>query len=138
MLWRTRNTVVSGLFWHGAPRLVLDAARQSRMTLFTTPALLLELEDVLKRDKFSSRLTLVVMTPRELVLDYAALCVVVDPAVIQPTNQADPDDDEVLACAVAASADVIVSGDSHLIFLNEYQGTRIMRAPELVTLVSGR
>lgn len=45
------NTVVSGLFWRGAPRLVLDAARQGRLTLFTTAALLLELENVLKRDK---------------------------------------------------------------------------------------
>jgi len=32
---------------------------------------------------------------------------------------ADPDDDAVLACAVAARAEIIVSGDSHLLDLND-------------------
>ena len=43
------NTIVSGLFWHGAPRRVLDAARTGRIQLFTSPVLLAELEDVLSR-----------------------------------------------------------------------------------------
>jgi uncharacterized protein len=131
------NTVVSGLFWPGSPRLVLDAARQGRLTLFTTAALLLELENVLKRDKFSSRLALVAMTPRELVLGYAALSTVVHPATIPPRIQADPDDDEVLACAVAAQADLIVSGDRHLLVLNQFQGIKIVRAAELLESVPG-
>ena len=39
--------------------------------------------------------------------------------------QEDPADDQVLACALAAKADYIVSKDEHLQKLREYQGIRI-------------
>lgn len=38
----------------------------------------------------------------------------------------DPDDDHVLACALAGKAELIVSGDKrHLLVLSEYQGIPI-------------
>ena len=45
------NTVVCGLLWHGAPRLVLDLARRGEITLYTSPDLIAELRDVLGRGK---------------------------------------------------------------------------------------
>ena len=50
------NTVVSGLLWQGAPRDVLALARAGEISLFTSPLLLAELRDVLKRPKFVTRL----------------------------------------------------------------------------------
>lgn len=38
----------------------------------------------------------------------------------------DPDDDKFLACAVAAKASAIISGDPHLLALGSYRGIRIM------------
>ena len=49
------NTVISGLFWKGAPRQVLDLARSGTFTLFTSPDLLAELGKVLERQKFPAR-----------------------------------------------------------------------------------
>ena len=51
--------------------------------------------------------------------------------------EADPDDDVVLACAVAARAKVIVSGDSHLLTLKEYQGIEIVTARDLIGQFEG-
>ncbi len=45
---------------------------------------------------------------------------------------ADPDDDHVLACALVAKADLIVSGDRHLLQLQRYQGIPIVTAGEAV------
>ncbi|MBI3360719.1 MAG: putative toxin-antitoxin system toxin component, PIN family [Chloroflexi bacterium] len=39
---------------------------------------------------------------------------------------ADPDDNVVIACAVTGKADYIVTGDHHLLDLNEYAGVKIM------------
>ena len=50
------NTVVSPFLWGGPPKAVLDTAREGRITLHTTPALLAELEDVISRAKFAARL----------------------------------------------------------------------------------
>ena len=46
--------------------------------------------------------------------------------------QEDPDDNLVLACALQAEADYLVSYDPHLLQLKEYQGIRILTPRELL------
>jgi len=60
------NTIVSGLLWRGAPRQVLDAARDGMITLFTSAILLAELEDVLKRAKLKEYQGISILTASEL------------------------------------------------------------------------
>jgi len=55
-------------------------------------------------------------------LGHAELAQLVDSPPIAPVVLRDPDDDHVLACAVAANAELIVAGDQHLLDLKEYQG----------------
>jgi putative PIN family toxin of toxin-antitoxin system len=126
------NTVVSGLLWHGKPRQVLDAARAGRIQLFTTANLLLEMKEVLERDKFAERLRLAGVASYQLVNGYSALARVVQPATIPPVITADPDDDQVLACAKASEAEIIVSGDAHLLEMEEYEGIEILTAAEML------
>jgi putative PIN family toxin of toxin-antitoxin system len=120
------NVVVSGLLWQGASRRVLDLARAGDVELFTSPALLLELDEVLLRAKFSRRLSAARVSPKDLVLGYAALATVVRPSPIGPAVEADPDDDEVLACAVAAGANAVISGDRHLLSLGEFRSIPVL------------
>ena len=56
----------------------------------------------------------------------------VSPAIIPPVVIDDPDDDAVLACAVAATADLVVSGDPHLLKLEAYQGVPIVTPADAV------
>ena len=42
------------------------------------------------------------------------------PNKIDSVIEADLDDDKVLACAKSANVEIIASGDSHLLDLNEY------------------
>jgi putative PIN family toxin of toxin-antitoxin system len=126
------NTVISGLFWKGAPRQVLDLARSGTSTLFTSPDLLAELTEVLERQKFSTRLMQGNVSVEELVLGYASLAFTVRPIKIAPVIKIDPDDDKVLACAKTANAEVIVSGDNHLLDLKEYEGIKIMTVKQFL------
>src|SRR4051794_24518865 len=105
------NIVVSGLLWHGPPRQVLDAAREGIIELYTSEDLLAELDDVLGRGKFAARLLAARVTVAELVLGYSVLAHLIEPYDIGSVVLADADDDAVLACALAAQAEVIVSGD---------------------------
>lgn len=129
------NTLVSGMLWGGVPRRLLDAAYGGHIQLYTSAALLDELEGVLKRDKFTQRLASVNATPRELVLGFASLASLVRPAEIAPTILADSDDDAVLACALSAQAEFIVSGDSHLLNLGQYRSISIITAGALLAKV---
>jgi putative PIN family toxin of toxin-antitoxin system len=126
------NIIVSGLMWDGPPRRVLEAASAGQISLFTSPALLAELEDVLGREKFALRLARVGRTARDLVERYALLAESIDAPGIDPVILADPDDDVVLACALAAGAARIVSGDHHLLELKDYRQILIVTAVQLL------
>ena len=51
----------------------------------------------------------------------------VNPKTVPAVIADDPDDNHVLACAVEGNADLIVSGDRHLLMLKEYEGIPIVR-----------
>lgn len=123
------NTVVSAFLWGGPPAAVLTAAREGRITLFTSPALLAELEDVLLRDKFVERIRRAGSSVAQILTGYRALATVVRPATIAPTAR-DPDDDHVLACAITAQAQLIVSRDNDLLDLCQHQGILILASAD--------
>ncbi len=50
----------------------------------------------------------------------------------------DPDDDRVLAVAMAANVDLIVSGDDDLLSLRRHNSIRIVGPAEALRLIIGR
>jgi putative PIN family toxin of toxin-antitoxin system len=126
------NIVVSGLLWRAAPRQVLDAARDQRITLHTSSVRLDELAEVLSRPRFASVIAADQASPAFLMQRYAMLAQLVIPAQTARVVAKDIDDDAVIACALAARAEWIVSGDAHLLTLKHYRGMRIIDAAESV------
>ena len=91
-------------------------------------SLLAELRGVLAREKFVGQLQARALNVSEVFDGYAALATIVAPAGIASIVTKDPADDAVLACALAAQADLIVSGDTHLRDLKTYHGIPIITA----------
>ncbi len=120
------NVMVSAMLWTGPPHQILVAAEDGRITLYTSAALLDELAGVLARFRFLKRLIALRTTPEELVTGYARMAQVVLPQPIAPVVQDDPSDDAVLACAWAAQATHIVTGDTHLLRLERYDSISIV------------
>ena len=50
---------------------------------------------------------------------------------------ADPDDDRILECALAGNADLVVSGDHHLIGLRTFRDVGIVRPIEFLRTLGG-
>jgi len=129
------NTIVSAVLWGGAPADVLTAAREQRINLFTSAPLIAELEDVLARAKFAVRIARVGSTVAQIVAGYCALAQLVRSAAIAPVSR-DADDDQVLACALAAEAVLIVTRDQDLLTLDPFRGIRILPAREALTFLA--
>jgi uncharacterized protein len=127
------NTAVSGLLWPGGPPArLLDAAEARQIELASSTALLAELEGVLSRAKFARQLARRNLKAADLFDGYAVLVVHVTHVPPPRRVSRDPDDDQVLACALAANADAIVSGDGDLLDLESYQGIPILTAAQAV------
>lgn len=129
------NTIISGLLWFGKPRKLIDLAEAGSITVCTSPDLLRELREVLIRPKLSGRLAAVGSSAEEVVEQFAALAQVVEVSVSVTVITADPDDNNVLSCALAAQADYIVSGDRHLLDLASYEGVEILDAAQFLVKV---
>ena len=115
------NTIVSGVGWGGSPGAVLDAALAGRLEMVTSPSLLDELRRVLSYPKLQA-----VIGGADELAELLALATV----VINPTESVavprDPDDDRLIEAALAANADVIVTGDQDLLTLGSVDQIRIL------------
>ena len=92
----------------------------------------------MSREKFARQLRARGLAASEIADGYAALASIVTPAVISPVILRDPDDDMVLATALAASADFIVTGDADLLNLKSYQGIPIVTPAEAMARLPQR
>ena len=115
------NVFISGLFWGGRPRRVMDLAAAGRFQALTSAELLLELEDVLTED-FEVPQERVDLVLRD-VLSYAEMIV---PGEEPSVAVRDVDDVKVIACAIAGRADCIITGDRDLLSLGDVQGISVL------------
>lgn len=126
------NIIVSGLLWQGAPSLLMRAAHQGRIYLVSSRPLLDEFEDVVRRRKFVKKRAELDLTPGEMLDAVHRAVELVEPATIQPICR-DPDDDLILATALAGDADLIVTGDDDLLALGRYGGIDIVTVAEALS-----
>ena len=125
------NTVLSALLWRGTPYRLLETIRkqQPHLQLYSSPVLLEELTEVIARPAFSQRFNSIGKTVPEVLADYIEIVELVEPIEV-PQVVRDPDDNHVLACALAAKAEIVVSGDKDLRDLVTYQGISILSATD--------
>ena len=125
------NLLVSGVIAAGLPRRLFDGAKAGEFDLCTSEVLLAELLDVLSRSKFAARLAQAGLTPLGIVDDLRRLAVVVLPQAVPRVVPTDPDDDHVIAAALASQANLIASGDKRdLLPLGSYADIPVVTARE--------
>lgn len=120
------NVVTSALLWGGTPERLIEAAGEGSLELFTSEALIAELTGILGRAKFATKLRQKNLSAAEIVARYREIAETVEAAPIEVATLRDPDDTAVLACAIAARAEAIVSGDADLHVLGSYRGIPIL------------
>ena len=128
------NVVVSAILWGGAPRKLLDLSDTGHIALFTSVELLRELTGILSRNKFAEKIAVSGQTIDQIVDGYAAFTQIVRPV---PTSRIapDPDDDFVIGTALAAHAEMIVTGDGPFLSLGRWQDVDVITVREALARV---
>lgn len=104
------NTLVSGLIWSGPPRQMLDQGFAAGWRFFTSAILLAELNRVLRYDRLDQSIRQREQSPEVLFSIARSVLEEIPASTLSTSVSRDPDDDHVLACAVSAQANLIVSG----------------------------
>ena len=132
--------VVAGLLWKGPPRRLIEWAIEGHaVELYSSPVLLNELAHTLGHSKFTPRIESFATSSAALVAQYTALVWLVAPASVPRIVANDVDDDHVIAAAVAARAELIITGDrKHLLPIGTHQGIAIVTAREVVDRLDAR
>jgi uncharacterized protein len=131
------NIAISGLIWRGPPHQLLVALTEDQFAAFTSYTLVSELTRKLLGTKLGRELLKRDIAAQQLVMAYSALCELVSPGPLAQRVSRDPDDDAVLACALAARADLIVSGDQDLLVLQAFEGIPIVTAAQALERFKG-
>jgi len=131
------NVLIAGLLWHGPPHELLARVRDGVISLVSSPAMLAELAEVLGRSKFEAVLTGSHTSRERLLAEVRRLAEVIEPPALPQPVCRDPDDDHLLALALAAQAEAIVSGDHDLLVLQQFQGISVLD-PAAALIRAGR
>ena len=132
------NVLIAALLWRGPPHALLEQLRAGAMTLVSSPALLAELADVIGRAKFDAILVQSNTSRERALAEVRQLADVVEPSPLPQPVCRDPDDDHVLALALAAKAELIVSGDNDVLSMKSFENIAIVAPAEAVTMIEAR
>ncbi len=125
------------MIWGGVPYRLIHSASVGDISLFASTVLLEELYETLSRPHLASRIGQQ-QTSVERALDfYGQLVARVVPRPV-PRVSRDPDDDHVIPCAVAAEAQLIISGDKDLLDLGSYRSIAILAPAEAIARIEAR
>lgn len=133
------NVYASGtILPRGTPFQVLEAWRQQEYVLVTSPAILAEIERVLRYPRIRDRYGISEEQISRLEASLRADAVVVPGELAIDPTCFDPDDNKFLACALEVRADYLVTGDPDLLRLGQFAGTAIVTPAEFMMLLSKR
>lgn len=126
------SAVISPL---GAPGRILRFWEQDKFELATSPPILIELERVLHYPKIQGKYNI----PAKFIKQFLGMlqggAILIDPIINSTAIKEDPSDNRYLECAVASESSYIVTGDKHLLDLNELQGIQIVTPAGFLALL---
>lgn len=130
------NTYISGFLWEGNEAELIRKIESGKSSSFTSKEIVEEIDEVLRKDKFATVLKVANTTADEILSKITSLStIVIGPKLGENIVKEDKDDDKLLECAVNAKANIIVSGDEHLLKLKKYKNIKIMTTSDVLKLL---
>jgi uncharacterized protein len=108
---------------------------KQEITVYVSRDIILETSKVLLYPKITEILRKANVSKKEVLRAIEVNSTIIKPKVKLNVIEADVEDNKILECAVTAGADIIVSGDKHLLQLGKFRKTKIL-TPESFSITS--
>ena len=127
VVFDTNLFVSSLLVKQGLSAQALSAWRDRRFLLVTSPAIMDEIASTMRYERIRRKYNITDADVEQL-LDLLATDALVVPGAADAGGSVpdDSDDEIILACALDGQADLVASGDKHLLALGDFQGIPIL------------
>ena len=112
----------------GFPRKCLELAIEGEIELYISKEIIREIEGVLSRKKFD----IPEESLRYIISSLDSIAEFVNPKIELDIIKKDPQDNKILECAIESEADFIISGDTHLLELFEFQKIKILKPADFI------
>jgi len=125
------NIFISSFFWGGNPRKIMTRIIEGKDILFISDEILQEIYLVMSRPKFN-------ISRHQIIRFIESIEEIAQRVPTLGTIKGicrDSDDDKILECAVLGNVDFIISGDSDLLSLKEFQKISVISASEYMDKV---
>jgi len=126
------NVLVSAFISKGNPHRIFRKCERKEIRLIVSDEILEEFGGVIRREKFGldegriDRVVSIVRKSVEVIKSETTLNIIKD----------DPSDNKILECAVSGKADYIISGDKHLLALQEHRGIKILNSSDFLKIIN--
>lgn len=129
------NVVMAGFLWPGVCTRFFELANSGQIDCFTSSNLLAEIDEVLHRRQHASQVARTGQTAKQLVANYRRFAQLIPARNFTKQICRDADDDAVLACALSAQAELIVTGDKDLRVLHTWRGIAILSPTDALQFI---
>ena len=113
-------------------KILTDEFSQSKqeLTVYVSRDILLEISKVILYPKIAEILRKAGVNEKEILQAIEENSAIVNPKLRLHVIEEDAEDNKILECALTAGADIIVSGDKHLLKLGKFKKTKILTPRE--------
>ena len=125
------NVVISGVFFGGKPRMILEAAADGKLSVCASAEILSEYYEIVDemithgQGHFNRNVLDPLIEGTEIVITHSKI-----------NASRDSDDNKFIECAADARALYIVSGDKDLLDIQEYEGIKIITVGDFCRIYS--
>ena len=128
------NVLVSGTFWTGDSFKILRRIDLKEIILVLSKELLDEYDETIHKEEIFEKIE-----NKNLIINKIIKRVIEDATIVSSEKKfdiikEDLDDNRVLECAVEGRVDYIITQDSHLLKLNEFEGIKIITPGEFLEI----
>ncbi len=128
----TNNLVSAHIVSQGPSAKIFDLFKTQEIRIYTSPFQLKEFNKVLHYERIKKKYRLTGQIIKTIIGVFKKYAEVIYPYKIPEVIKEDREDNQILAIAIEAKADYIISGDKHLLGLKKFKSIQIITAQDFL------